>query len=65
MLEHFFQCPYCWEEISMLLDSSIREQTYIEDCETCCNPIEITSVFETNELIEFNSKKVVSKKLCK
>ena len=30
--EHFFQCPHCWEEISMILDSSIREQTYIEDC---------------------------------
>ncbi|MBT8301350.1 MAG: CPXCG motif-containing cysteine-rich protein, partial [Maribacter sp.] len=28
MLEHFFQCPYCWEEISMLIDSSISKQTY-------------------------------------
>ena len=36
--EHFFQCPYCWEEISMILDSSVRQQTYIEDCEVCCNP---------------------------
>ena len=22
MLEHFFQCPHCWEEISFLLDTS-------------------------------------------
>jgi len=40
MFEHFFQCPYCWEEVSVLLDPSITHQTYIEDCEVCCRPIE-------------------------
>ena len=58
MLEYFFQCPYCWEEISMLLDSSIREQTYIEDCETCCNPIEISTIFEENQLAMFEAKNI-------
>ncbi|MCH2032651.1 MAG: CPXCG motif-containing cysteine-rich protein [Tenacibaculum sp.] len=57
MLEHFFQCPYCWEEISMLLDRSISE-TYIEDCEICCNPMEITTVFEQNELVGFQVKNI-------
>lgn len=55
MEEHFFQCPYCWEEISMLLDSSVRYQTYVEDCEVCCNPIELTVRFEDAELTEFNA----------
>jgi len=50
MFEHFFQCPYCWEEISVLLDPSVSRQTYIEDCENCCNPIEITVAFEDGEL---------------
>ncbi|MDT0606796.1 CPXCG motif-containing cysteine-rich protein [Croceitalea rosinachiae] len=54
MLEHFFQCPYCWEEISMLLDTSISNQTYVEDCEVCCNPIEVNSKFINNELTGFN-----------
>ena len=58
MLEHFFQCPYCWEEISMLLDSSVRKQTYIEDCEVCCNPTEITPIFENNELISFDANSI-------
>ena len=40
MVEHFLQCPYCWETISILLDTSVAEQTYVEDCEVCCNPIE-------------------------
>lgn len=53
MIEHFFQCPHCWEEISMLLDSSIASQTYVEDCEVCCNPIEIQSQFINNELQRF------------
>ncbi|WP_416444519.1 CPXCG motif-containing cysteine-rich protein [Leeuwenhoekiella sp. A16] len=52
MLEHFFQCPYCWEDISMLLDPSIST-TYIEDCEVCCNPIEVAVSFEDGELTEF------------
>lgn len=43
MLEEYsFQCPYCWEEISMLLDLSGGAQSYVEDCEVCCNPITIT-----------------------
>ena len=41
MEEPFFQCPHCWEEISMLMDVSVSNQTYIEDCEVCCNPIQI------------------------
>ncbi|WP_117883056.1 CPXCG motif-containing cysteine-rich protein [Aureibaculum luteum] len=52
MFEHFFQCPYCWEEISMLLDSSITNTTYIEDCEVCCRPIEVHVSFDTEQNLE-------------
>lgn len=40
MEEHFYQCPYCWEQVSVLVDVSQTSQTYIEDCEVCCNPIQ-------------------------
>jgi hypothetical protein len=40
----------------MLLDNSVRRQTYVEDCEVCCNPIEITAVFEENTLMEFRAE---------
>ncbi|MEO0901794.1 MAG: CPXCG motif-containing cysteine-rich protein [Bacteroidota bacterium] len=53
MYEHFFQCPYCWEEISFLLDNSVPNQTYVEDCEVCCNPIEASCTFLHNELVSF------------
>lgn len=58
MLEHFFQCPYCWEDISILLDPSVEVQKYIEDCEVCCNPIEITAGFEGGELISFRAESI-------
>ena len=57
MEEYFFQCPYCWEEISMLLDTSV-DQTYIEDCEICCNPIQITVAFTENELVKFEAENI-------
>jgi transcription elongation factor Elf1 len=58
MLEHFFTCPYCWESISMLLDKSVNRQTYIEDCEVCCNPIQITSQFINSELTAFQADNI-------
>ena len=41
MYEHFFQCPYCWETISMFLEPVNGEQRYVEDCEVCCRPIQL------------------------
>lgn len=58
MLEHEFQCPYCWENITMLLDSSVPRQTYIEDCEICCNPIEVSVEFNQEELTLFSVQNI-------
>ena len=58
MIEHHFQCPYCWEKISVLLDPSIPEQTYIEDCEVCCNPIRFDVQFVGQELTNFAAEQM-------
>ena len=58
MYEHFFQCPYCWEEVSMLMDPSISKQTYIEDCEVCCNPIKVTPEFQGDALVGFEAREI-------
>ncbi|MEM9141602.1 MAG: CPXCG motif-containing cysteine-rich protein [Bacteroidota bacterium] len=58
MIEHFFQCPYCWAQISMLLDPSVPEQTYVEDCEVCCNPIEVVPQFRDNSLVGFKANEL-------
>ena len=33
------QCPYCGETIEVLIDCSVSQQDYIEDCQVCCRPI--------------------------
>lgn len=40
--EVFATCPYCLEQISFLLEALYPNQTYIEDCEVCCRPIQLT-----------------------
>ena len=60
LLDHNILCPYCNESITILIDPSVEEQSYIEDCQVCCQPIlfkvviydgEITdiAVFQDNE----------------
>jgi len=36
---HQLSCPYCGEEIQIVVDCSVSEQDYIEDCQVCCRPI--------------------------
>lgn len=58
MTEYFFNCPHCWDKISMLIDTSISGQNYIEDCEICCNPIEINYTTLENEIAYFDAKSI-------
>ncbi|MEJ2297252.1 MAG: CPXCG motif-containing cysteine-rich protein [Woeseiaceae bacterium] len=40
-------CPYCGETITVLVDHSVDEQEYVEDCHVCCRPI-VVNVFIDN-----------------
>ena len=55
-MEHFFTCPYCWEQISMVLDNTEEVSDYIEDCEVCCRPIELSFRFSKESLVHFEAK---------
>jgi hypothetical protein len=39
----------------MLLDEMEEEQHYIEDCEVCCRPIQLTYVY-SGELVHFSAQ---------
>ena len=54
MEESFYQCPYCWEDVSILVDVSQPDQNYIEDCEVCCNPLEFNLRVENNVIEIFS-----------
>jgi transcription elongation factor Elf1 len=54
--KYFFTCPHCGERISMLLDLSAWLQRYVEDCEVCCNPIEISYQTVEGRIVSFEAK---------
>ena len=39
----------------MLLDTSVPNQAYVEDCEVCCNPIALTIKFDNTVLTGFEA----------
>jgi len=44
------QCPYCWETLEILVDPSIPVQSYVEDCQVCCQPILLDVEFDERGL---------------
>lgn len=42
LTEKPISCPYCGEIITILVDDSLPEQEYVEDCQVCCRPIVMT-----------------------
>lgn len=45
-------CPHCWESITIEIDLSVPEQSYVEDCSVCCAPILVNCRVEDGELAE-------------
>jgi len=39
VVETYIHCPYCGESICVMIDDSVTEQQYIEDCQVCCRPM--------------------------
>jgi transcription elongation factor Elf1 len=54
--QYVFACPHCGERISMLLDLSAGSQSYVEDCEVCCNPIEISYQSSEGRIVSFAAR---------
>jgi hypothetical protein len=42
VIEKGIRCPFCAESITVLLDLSVSGQSYIEDCQVCCQPMQIS-----------------------
>ncbi len=53
--EHRFFCPYCGQSISVIVDLSVSQQRYVEDCEICCQPIELSYCVENSRLDQFQA----------
>ena len=41
-VEQVFLCPHCWQQISIVINLLEPGQEIVEDCQVCCNPIQIS-----------------------
>ncbi|REE27302.1 hypothetical protein DFQ09_101132 [Winogradskyella pacifica] len=42
----------------MLIDLSQSRQSYIEDCEICCNPIQLSIDINNQEIVSFQYENI-------
>jgi len=47
-------CPHCWESITLEVDLSAGDQSYVEDCSVCCAPILVNYTVEDGELTDIS-----------
>lgn len=46
------ECPCCGEPIELLIDLSIEDQKYTEDCPVCCRPFIVQAVTGGSGLLQ-------------
>lgn len=56
LAEQDLYCPYCGESIQILVDCSIADQSYVEDCQVCCRPIHFHVMVDPYGLISLEAR---------
>lgn len=49
-----FTCPHCWQRVTMRVDTSAGSSDFVQDCEACCNPLEVSVVVRDYRVVEFD-----------
>lgn len=52
MIEASVSCPHCGESFPLLVDTSLGEQSVVEDCSVCCRPIALTIRARPGEIVD-------------
>jgi hypothetical protein len=55
LAEQNIQCPHCGERIGILIDQSVPDQRYIEDCQVCCRPINLSIAIDLDGEVEIRA----------
>lgn len=56
LVNYTFSCPYCGELLTFVLETIHGDSSYIEDCEVCCQPIQIQyAIAATGEVVNFHA----------
>jgi transcription elongation factor Elf1 len=48
-------CPFCGELISIVVDLSAGSQDYVEDCQVCCQPMQVRIEVDGDELLSISA----------
>jgi len=56
LAEKKITCPYCAEVLTVMVDTSLSEQSYTEDCQVCCQPIVMDIVVDDTGAVEIYSR---------
>ena len=49
-------CPHCGESFPLLIDTSVREQSLVEDCSVCCRPITLSITCRPGEILDLREQ---------
>jgi cysteine-rich CPXCG protein len=55
MVESEIVCPHCGEPFALILDTSLPEQSIIEDCTVCCRPIALSVRSRPGEILDLQT----------
>lgn len=45
-------CPWCGEPLTIVIDTSAGDQAYVEDCQVCCRPMQVSFSVSDGELAD-------------
>lgn len=51
LVETEISCPHCGETFPLVVDTSIAQQTIVEDCSVCCRPMTLQIESEPGEVL--------------
>ena len=49
LFEQAIHCPYCGEPFTVLVDGSVPQQDYTEDCQVCCRPMVVRTRLDAED----------------
>lgn len=52
IVETDISCPHCGETFPLSVDTSVSEQSLVEDCSVCCRPINLTILSRPGEILD-------------
>lgn len=54
VVERRIRCPFCTARMDVVLDLSAGSQSYVEDCQICCQPMQITFETDSEQVLEID-----------